>query len=114
MEQATPEAMADLSARAAIDLEPAGPGQTLIQLNRLFSIMSMPSDDGLVEWIAAVEQYPVRVIGRAIDRLFAAYKYPSPPKPADLIAYIKIDHQHRQGLHIRTRLEMLATAKART
>ena len=73
----------------------------------------MPDDDALDIWLAEIEVFPAAIISSAVDYLIASYKYPSPPKPADLIGYIKRDHRYKRALNVKIRIEMIEKRLAR-
>ena len=108
--------MASLKTLSDQDLEGSTDEVVAVLLDRLFSIFDMPmraaevdedtgkSDVFMDEWFTALTPYPARVLSRAIDHIIASYKYPSPPKPANVIEYCRIDRSYKLAWSVRARI----------
>jgi len=90
-------------------LSPAGEKGLAVVLDRLFSVLTPPSEGGMKEWFRQFSEFPDCVLDQAATDLIRTHKYPSPPSIADFLTFCE-QHKNRERakLHRAQKAQMVA------
>lgn len=79
-------------AHADAAVEPCGLKAAAVMLDRLWSVVPMPSDDALRVWIETAAKYPADLVRQAIDRIIETRTWErDPPLPGQLVIGLRDD-----------------------
>jgi hypothetical protein len=63
----------------------------VVLMDRLFTVVAMPSAEALTIWREALEQFPEDVLGRAVEQVMSHHKYATPPSLGDVVLAAEAD-----------------------
>jgi len=86
---------------------PAGTKAAAVLLDRLFTVLRMPSSDVLTTWLDLINGYPPGVLRRAIDGVLRRYKWNSVPRPADIVEQIVEDRDYNELIALHNKIRTL-------
>lgn len=100
-----PEGLPDMEAVRAESsriLEPGGP-KVAILLDRLFSVLPVPTEESMPEWVRLIGEFPLWAVAEGVESLIRSFRYGRPPLPADLINAIEAGetYRRRRAMHDR-------------
>ena len=100
-------------------LQPAGQTAAARELDRLFSVLPMPTrhegaPDPIEIWLELVGSYPADAIRRAVNALIAGYHWPRPPLPGDLMQHLSTDRRLFELRKLRVKASVALAAHGAT